>query len=129
MGERRQVDRPGIAAQCLPLSDPPRGRVPGELLRTRTNPPPTRSAGEVARRERQHGLGDVPDHLRRRPRGEVAAGRPARVPHERAGALTVRLPGSDSWETFASGSQFTVPANSKFQLKVASDTAYLCEYR
>ncbi|MCB2777014.1 pyrimidine/purine nucleoside phosphorylase, partial [Listeria monocytogenes] len=27
------------------------------------------------------------------------------------------------------GSQFTVPANSKFQLKVAQDTAYLCEYR
>ena len=30
---------------------------------------------------------------------------------------------------YASGSQFTVPANSKFQLKVAQDTAYLCEYR
>ncbi|MNE76205.1 hypothetical protein D3C80_1724310 [compost metagenome] len=49
--------------------------------------------------------------------------------HVVAGALTVKLPGSDSWETFAGGSQFTVPANSKFQLKVAVDTAYLCEYR
>ncbi len=46
-----------------------------------------------------------------------------------AGALTVKLPGSDSWETFAAGSQFNVPADSKFQLKVAEDTAYLCEYR
>lgn len=51
------------------------------------------------------------------------------VMHVVAGALTVKLPGSESWETFESGSQFTVPANSKFQLKVASDTAYLCEYR
>ncbi|WPC06989.1 pyrimidine/purine nucleoside phosphorylase [Pseudomonas sp. MBLB4123] len=51
------------------------------------------------------------------------------VMHVVAGALTVLLPGSDSWETFAAGSQFTVPANSKFQLKVAVDSAYLCEYR
>lgn len=51
------------------------------------------------------------------------------VMHVIAGALTVKLPGSDNWETFASGSQFSVPANSKFQLKVTQDTAYLCEYR
>lgn len=51
------------------------------------------------------------------------------VMHVIAGALTVKLPGSDEWQTFEAGSQFTVPANSKFQLKVACDTAYLCEYR
>lgn len=51
------------------------------------------------------------------------------IMHVIAGALTVQLPGSDRWETFEAGSQFTVPANSKFQLKVAVDTAYLCEYR
>jgi len=51
------------------------------------------------------------------------------VMHVVAGSLDVKLPGSDAWETFASGSQFTVPANSKFQLKVKVDTAYLCEYR
>ncbi len=51
------------------------------------------------------------------------------VMHVIAGALTVKLPSSDAWETFAAGSTFTVPANSKFQLKVAIDTAYLCEYR
>lgn len=51
------------------------------------------------------------------------------VMHVIAGELSVKLPGSETWETFASGSRFTVPANSKFQLKVAQDTAYLCEYR
>ncbi|WP_252273218.1 pyrimidine/purine nucleoside phosphorylase [Pseudomonas subflava] len=51
------------------------------------------------------------------------------VMHVVAGELIVKLPGSESWETFAAGSQFTVPGNSKFQLKVAVDTAYLCEYR
>ncbi|WP_438279968.1 pyrimidine/purine nucleoside phosphorylase [Pseudomonas alabamensis] len=51
------------------------------------------------------------------------------IMHVVSGALTAKLPGSDSWETFESGSQFHVPADSKFQLKVAVDTAYLCEYR
>ncbi len=51
------------------------------------------------------------------------------VMHVVAGSLDVKLPGAGAWETFASGSQFTVPANSKFQLKVKMDTAYLCEYR
>lgn len=45
-----------------------------------------------------------------------------------AGALTVKLPGSDAWETFEAGQKFTIPANSKFQLKVSVETAYLCEY-
>ena len=51
------------------------------------------------------------------------------VMHVIAGTLTVKLPGSDNWKTFTSGSKFIVPANSKFQLKVPQDTAYLCEYR
>jgi len=51
------------------------------------------------------------------------------IMHVVAGALSVKLAGSEHWETFTSGSKFTVPANSKFQLKVAADTAYLCEYR
>lgn len=45
-----------------------------------------------------------------------------------SGALTVKLPGSDEWQTFASGSNFEVTANEKFQLKVEQDTAYLCTY-
>jgi uncharacterized protein YaiE (UPF0345 family) len=51
------------------------------------------------------------------------------IMHVVAGALTVRLPDCESWETFTSGSNFTIPANSTFQLKVTADTAYLCEYR
>lgn len=53
----------------------------------------------------------------------------AEVMHVIAGALTVMLPGSSEWQTFTAGSRFDVPADSKFQLKVAQDTAYLCEYR
>ncbi|MNH41700.1 hypothetical protein D3C77_791540 [compost metagenome] len=49
--------------------------------------------------------------------------------HVVSGALTVKLPGSDNWETFNAGDKFNVAADSKFQLKVAVDTAYLCEYR
>lgn len=46
-----------------------------------------------------------------------------------SGALTVRLPGRDQWETFAAGTQFTVPADSKFTVRTEVETAYLCEYR
>lgn len=45
-----------------------------------------------------------------------------------SGALTVKLPGSDDWQTFKSGTSFEVPANASFNLKVATDTAYLCTY-
>ncbi len=45
-----------------------------------------------------------------------------------SGALTVKLPGADDFVTFESGKAFTVEANQKFQLKVATDTAYLCTY-
>lgn len=51
------------------------------------------------------------------------------IMHVVSGKLNVKLPGSDAWQTFTTGSQFDVPANSKFQLKVPVDTAYLCEYR
>ena len=51
------------------------------------------------------------------------------IMHVVSGALTVKLPGSDNWQEFTAGSQFNVPADSKFQLKVAVATAYLCEYR
>jgi hypothetical protein len=51
------------------------------------------------------------------------------IMHVVSGALSVKLPGSDNWETFNAGDKFNVAADSKFQLKVAVDTAYLCEYR
>ncbi len=46
-----------------------------------------------------------------------------------SGKLTVRLPGVDSWQDFGEGAVFVVEANKKFQLKVATDTAYLCLYK
>ena len=44
------------------------------------------------------------------------------------GALTVLLPGQSEWQTFNSGEKFNVPSDSKFQVKVAQETAYLCQY-
>ncbi|MDH6198679.1 uncharacterized protein YaiE (UPF0345 family) [Mycobacterium frederiksbergense] len=46
-----------------------------------------------------------------------------------SGALTVKFPGRQEWETFEAGTQFTVPADSKFQVRTVVETAYLCEYR
>lgn len=45
-----------------------------------------------------------------------------------SGALTVKLPGSDDWQTFEAGSHFIVESNQSFDLKVAVATAYLCTY-
>jgi uncharacterized protein YaiE (UPF0345 family) len=45
-----------------------------------------------------------------------------------AGELEVRLPGKSEWQKFAAGTSFDVEGNSKFQLKVVQDTAYLCEF-
>ncbi len=45
-----------------------------------------------------------------------------------SGALTVKLPGGDNWETFTAGESFHVPADSRFGVKVEADTAYLCLY-
>ncbi|WP_461480708.1 pyrimidine/purine nucleoside phosphorylase [Porticoccus sp.] len=45
-----------------------------------------------------------------------------------SGALTVKLPGRDDWQTFNAGDSFAVAANEAFQLQVAIDTAYLCTY-
>jgi uncharacterized protein YaiE (UPF0345 family) len=45
-----------------------------------------------------------------------------------SGALTVKLPGKDNWQTFAAGEQFIVAANQVFDLQIAQETAYLCTY-
>ena len=51
------------------------------------------------------------------------------IMHVISGKLNVKLPASETWEEFGPGSRFTVPADSRFQLQVEQDTAYLCEYR
>ncbi|MDU0354722.1 pyrimidine/purine nucleoside phosphorylase [Paraglaciecola aquimarina] len=45
-----------------------------------------------------------------------------------SGALTVKLPNSDEWNTYNAGESFTVEANKSFNVKVAVETAYLCTY-
>ncbi len=45
-----------------------------------------------------------------------------------AGSLDVLLPGSDVWQPIAGGQVFTVPAQSKFRLKVHEITDYCCSY-
>jgi uncharacterized protein YaiE (UPF0345 family) len=51
------------------------------------------------------------------------------IMHVVYGSLEVKLPGSEKWEAFKAGDQFRVPADSKFDVKVDVETAYLCEYR
>lgn len=45
-----------------------------------------------------------------------------------SGKLVVKLPGSEEWKTFTDGDTFHVPGDSKFQLQVPVQTAYLCVY-
>lgn len=45
-----------------------------------------------------------------------------------SGALSVRLPEQENWQTFAAGSRFDVPANSRFQVQISEQSAYLCYY-
>lgn len=45
-----------------------------------------------------------------------------------SGEMTVKLPNSDSWQTFVVGKSFVVEAGNKFQLKIVGDCAYLCTY-
>ena len=45
-----------------------------------------------------------------------------------AGSMDIRLAGSDEWNTYASGTQFEVPANSSFDLKVTEVSDYCCSY-
>lgn len=45
-----------------------------------------------------------------------------------SGELVVKLPGSSEWKNFPAGTKFDVAGDSKFQLKVSTDTAYLCEF-
>lgn len=45
-----------------------------------------------------------------------------------SGTMTVKLPESSEWQSFTSGQQFTIEANKSFNVKVETDTAYLCTY-
>jgi purine/pyrimidine-nucleoside phosphorylase len=45
------------------------------------------------------------------------------------GALEVQLPNETEWKIYKGGESFNVIGNSAFQVKVAVQTAYLCEYQ
>ncbi|MFW1676535.1 pyrimidine/purine nucleoside phosphorylase [Pontibacter sp. JAM-7] len=45
-----------------------------------------------------------------------------------SGELLVKLPGSETFESFPSGSEFKIAANQTFQLQVKEPTAYICIY-
>ncbi len=45
-----------------------------------------------------------------------------------SGALTVKLPDNEEWQTFNAGQVFTVEAHKKFQVNVEVESAYLCLY-
>lgn len=45
-----------------------------------------------------------------------------------SGELQVKLPGSETFESFTDGQTFIVEANQSFDLKVPVETAYLCKY-
>jgi len=45
-----------------------------------------------------------------------------------SGEISVFFAEENEWEDFGPGSSFDVAAKSKLKIKVAQDTAYLCEY-
>jgi uncharacterized protein YaiE (UPF0345 family) len=45
-----------------------------------------------------------------------------------AGSMDIRLASSDDWNTYSAGTQFEVPANSSFDLKVTAAADYCCSY-
>jgi len=44
------------------------------------------------------------------------------------GELIVKLPGSDEFQSYKTGTEFNVAANQSFDVKVEVTTAYLCFY-
>ncbi|MGY5352707.1 pyrimidine/purine nucleoside phosphorylase [Wenyingzhuangia sp. IMCC45533] len=45
------------------------------------------------------------------------------------GEMIVKLPGSSEWETYKAGQAYQIDANEKFQVKVSTQTSYLCQYK
>jgi uncharacterized protein YaiE (UPF0345 family) len=45
-----------------------------------------------------------------------------------AGSMVIRLAGEGEWQTYAAGTQFKVPANSSFELKITEPADYCCSY-
>jgi len=46
-----------------------------------------------------------------------------------SGSWTLKLPGSDRFMNFALGVTAEIPANSRFELNIEVQSAYLCEFK
>lgn len=46
-----------------------------------------------------------------------------------SGSMDVKLPGSENWQTVKQGGVFEIEKDSKFGVKTAMDTSYLCLYK
>jgi uncharacterized protein YaiE (UPF0345 family) len=44
------------------------------------------------------------------------------------GEMTIKRASDADWQTFGTGTEYYVEANSEFSLRIAVDTAYLCLY-
>ena len=45
------------------------------------------------------------------------------------GQMIVKLPEATEWATFNAGEAYEIDADKKFQVKVSSQTSYLCTYK
>jgi uncharacterized protein YaiE (UPF0345 family) len=45
-----------------------------------------------------------------------------------AGSMVIRIAGAGEWQTYAAGTQFEVPANSSFELRIRETADYCCSY-
>jgi len=46
-----------------------------------------------------------------------------------SGAMDIKLPGEETWQTINAGGSFEVAANVKFGVRMQVETAYLCLYK
>ena len=45
-----------------------------------------------------------------------------------AGSCEYKLAGSDTWQSSAAGQQFSIPANSSFEIRVSEAYHYICHF-
>lgn len=46
-----------------------------------------------------------------------------------SGAMEIKFPASDTWQSFKQGEQFEVAKGVKFGVRITEETSYLCLYR
>jgi uncharacterized protein YaiE (UPF0345 family) len=45
-----------------------------------------------------------------------------------SGQCSVKLPGSNDWQTYGAGQSFNVPGNSSFDIEIVETVDYICHY-